>query len=224
MRASRGRSQEFSDLVYECKQLIMQVALSSEINVLGHQLNRLSERDRHVRDFTLNSLTHAIREVIACFPVYRTYIDGNGVTERERTIIETAIRRAKRKNPATDITVFNYLRDILLLRYPGSSTEAEREAQHAFVLKVSTMYRAGHGERRRGYRLLPLPSSRLAQRSRRVARAVRRVARHLSPAQSGTPKPLAVGVWRPQHTIPNAVKMCVHGSMCCPRCRANGAP
>ena len=133
-RFTRTR-REFSDLVYECKQLIMQVALSSEINVLGHQLDRLSERDRHARDFTLNSLTHAIREVIACFPVYRTYIDGNGVTERERTIIETAIRRAKRKNPATDITVFNYLRDILLLRYPGSSTEADRQAQHAFVLK-----------------------------------------------------------------------------------------
>lgn len=126
---------EFSDIVYECKQLIMQVSLSSEINMLGHHLNRLSERDRHARDFTLNSLTHAIREVIASFPVYRTYSDGNGVTERDRAIIDTAVSRAKRNNPATDITVFNYLRDILLLRYPDSASTADREAQHAFVLK-----------------------------------------------------------------------------------------
>ncbi len=126
---------DFSDLVYECKQLIMQVSLSSEINVLGHQLNRLSERDRHARDFTLNSLTHAIREVIACFPVYRTYINGDGVTERDHAIIDTAVGRATRKNPATDITVFHYLRDILLLRYPDSASAADREAQHAFVLK-----------------------------------------------------------------------------------------
>jgi (1->4)-alpha-D-glucan 1-alpha-D-glucosylmutase len=127
---------DFSNLVYESKKLIMQVSLSSEINVLSHHLNRLSERDRHARDFTLNSLTHAIREVIACFPVYRTYADGEGVTtERDRGIIETAVRRATRKNPATDSTVFNYLRDILLLRYPDSASEADREAQRAFVLK-----------------------------------------------------------------------------------------
>lgn len=133
-RFTRTR-REFSDLVYECKKLIMQVSLSSEINVLGHHLNRLSERDRHARDFTLNSLTHAIREVIASFPVYRTYSDGDGVTECDRAIIDTAVRRAKRKNPATDITVFNYLRDILLLRYPDSASAEDREAQLAFVMK-----------------------------------------------------------------------------------------
>lgn len=134
VRFTRTR-RDFSDLVYECKQLIMQASLSSEMNVLAHQLNQLSERDRHARDFTLNSLTHAIREVIACFPVYRTYINGHGVTERDSAIIETAVRLAKLKNPAADITVFNYLRDILLLRYPSSASEADREAQRAFILK-----------------------------------------------------------------------------------------
>ena len=127
--------QAFTDLVYESKQLIMRVSLSSEINVLAYQLNRLSERDRHARDFTFNSLTHAIREVIACFPVYRTYIDGGGVTERDQTIIETAVWQAKRKNPATDITVFNYLRDVLLLRSPDAASETEREEQRSFVFK-----------------------------------------------------------------------------------------
>ena len=77
----------------------MQVSLSSEINVLGHHPNRLSERDRHARDFTRNSLQYAMREVIAGFPVYRTYSDGDGVTERDRAIIDTAVSRAKRKNP-----------------------------------------------------------------------------------------------------------------------------
>jgi len=133
-RFTRTRS-NFSDLVYETKKLIMQVSLVSEINVLGQQLDRLSERNRHSRDFTLNSLTHAIREVIACFPVYRTYIDGDGVTERDQEIIETAVARAKRKNPATDASVFNYLRDILLLRYPDVASEADRQAQHSFVMK-----------------------------------------------------------------------------------------
>ncbi len=126
---------DFPELVYESKKLIMLTALSSEINVLAHQLDRLSERNRHSRDFTLNSLTHAIGEIIACFPVYRTYSNGNGVTERDRAIVETAVARAKRKNPARDVSVFNFVRDVLLLRFPDSVSEAEREAQHAFVMK-----------------------------------------------------------------------------------------
>jgi maltooligosyltrehalose synthase len=51
----------------------MQVAMSSEVNTLGHYLDELSEKNRHTQDFTLNSLTNAIMEVIAAFPVYRTY-------------------------------------------------------------------------------------------------------------------------------------------------------
>lgn len=84
---------DFLDLAYASKKLLMQLSLSSEINVLGHQLNRLAEKNRHSRDFTLNSLTHALREVVACFPLYRTYVSESGVSERERAIIETAVAR-----------------------------------------------------------------------------------------------------------------------------------
>src|SRR5213075_3206457 len=69
-----GRPIDFKELLYDCKKLIMQVSMSSEISVLGHQLDRISEQNRRSRDFTLHSLTTAIREIIACFPVYRTYV------------------------------------------------------------------------------------------------------------------------------------------------------
>ena len=48
--------------------------MASELNVLAYALNRLSERDRRTRDFTLNSLREVLREVVACFPIYRTYV------------------------------------------------------------------------------------------------------------------------------------------------------
>ena len=102
---------------------------------MGHQLNRLSERNRHARDFTLNSLTHTLREIIACFPVYRTYITDTEVSERDRTIVEQAVAYAKRKNPARDVSIFNYVRDVLLLRFPDGATEADRQAQRVFVMK-----------------------------------------------------------------------------------------
>ena len=42
---------------YEKKRLTMRLSLANDINVLGSILNRLSERNRLFRDFTLNALT-----------------------------------------------------------------------------------------------------------------------------------------------------------------------
>jgi (1->4)-alpha-D-glucan 1-alpha-D-glucosylmutase len=125
----------FRDLVYQKKFLILQVALSSELHMLAHQLDQLSEKNRWSRDFTLNSLRHALREIIACFPVYRSYISTQGMHEHDRLYVETAVMRAKQKNPAISASIFDFVRDMLLLRYPGSAGEADRAEQHRFVGK-----------------------------------------------------------------------------------------
>jgi (1->4)-alpha-D-glucan 1-alpha-D-glucosylmutase len=125
----------FKELVYRCKKLIMQVSMSSEISVLGHQLDRISERDRRSRDFTLNSLTVAIREIMACFPVYRTYVTSAAVPERDRRYIELATVRAKRKNPAISESIFDFVRDILLLKPAEQLDDAGRAALYRFVGK-----------------------------------------------------------------------------------------
>jgi (1->4)-alpha-D-glucan 1-alpha-D-glucosylmutase len=139
--AFTGQRTPFADLVYESKRLIMRVSMSSELNVLGHALDRLSERDRHSRDFTLNSLTDALREVIACFPVYRTYIDGRSpeVSLQDRACVEVAVAFAKRRNPATNVSIFDFVRDTLLLRYPENADAAYRRDQLAFVQKVQQL-------------------------------------------------------------------------------------
>ncbi len=107
-----------SEIVYEKKKLIMQTAMSSEVRTLAHYLNYLSEKNRHTRDFTLSSLREAMIEVIACFPVYRTYIDTTGVNERDRRYVEHAVYKAKRRNPVTSESVFDFLKAVLLLDYP----------------------------------------------------------------------------------------------------------
>jgi (1->4)-alpha-D-glucan 1-alpha-D-glucosylmutase len=131
-----GRDDEYADLVYACKQLIMQVSMASEINVLGHQLNGISERDRRSRDFTLNNLTHAIREIIACFPVYRTYVTEGPqtVADRDRAYIHMAVARAKRRNPAISGQVFDFIRSILL-KQRETRTKENQEEQIRFVMK-----------------------------------------------------------------------------------------
>lgn len=123
----------FKELAYRCKKLIMDASMSSEISVLGHQLDRISEQDRRSRDFTLRSLTEAIREVIACFPVYRTYIRDSKVSERDRRYVELAVARAKRMNPAVSESIFHFVRDILLLEYPDHADEEAKVQQRRFV-------------------------------------------------------------------------------------------
>jgi (1->4)-alpha-D-glucan 1-alpha-D-glucosylmutase len=130
-----GKEKTFEELAYQCKQLIMNVSMASELNVLGHQLNRLSERNRRFRDYTLNSLTHAIREIIACFPVYRTYITASpeGILDRDRAFIWQAVTKAKRRNPALSGLVFEFVRDLLL--QAADSREAHDAERLRFVMK-----------------------------------------------------------------------------------------
>jgi maltooligosyltrehalose synthase len=40
-----GKHESFEELIDQCKRLIMQAAMASELSVLGHQLDRLSGRD-----------------------------------------------------------------------------------------------------------------------------------------------------------------------------------
>ena len=63
------QSFEFREVAYESKQLILRTAMSSDLQLLPHRLNRISERHRRSRDFTLNTLRMALREILACFPV-----------------------------------------------------------------------------------------------------------------------------------------------------------
>jgi (1->4)-alpha-D-glucan 1-alpha-D-glucosylmutase len=127
-------------LTYGSKKLILRVALSSEVTVLSHMLEEISMTDRHARDFTRAALADAIRETIACFPVYRTYIDERGnISERDRGYIQDAVVRAKRRNESTAAAVFDFLRDVLLLRNTSTISAENYRKRLYFTLKFQQL-------------------------------------------------------------------------------------
>lgn len=128
-----GGKMNLAELIYEAKRLIMRASMSSELHVLGHYLDRLSERNRWTRDFTLHGLIQALREVIACFPVYRTYTVGRQVLERDRRYVEQAVARAKRRNPDVSGAVFDFVRSMLLLQGDETLSDDDRRLQQSFV-------------------------------------------------------------------------------------------
>src|SRR5207248_628062 len=125
----------FEKLQLRCAKA-MRISLANEVNVLGSMVDRLSEQNRWFRDYTLEALARAVRETIACFPVYRTYLEpGKPVSEEDRAVIERAVAAAKRRNPAIEESVFNFLLDLLLFRFPENLDEDQRAAHAQFVLK-----------------------------------------------------------------------------------------
>jgi (1->4)-alpha-D-glucan 1-alpha-D-glucosylmutase len=136
-----GSKISYSELVNSRKKMIMLISLASEINALSHRLDDISERNRHYRDFTLNSLTFAMREVIACLSVYRTYADGGKgeVSERDRRYVDAAVAEAKRRNPRTARAIFDFIGDTLTLKNLGRFREEDRQALVDFVLKFQQL-------------------------------------------------------------------------------------
>jgi (1->4)-alpha-D-glucan 1-alpha-D-glucosylmutase len=133
-----GRQEAFEEVVYHSKRTIMLTAMASELNVLADALNRVSERDRRHRDFTLSSCRKVLREVIACFPVYRTYICARGVDAFDRAAVQEAIRHARRRNPLTEASIFEFLEEILLTAPDAASSPDDPAGRERlqFAMKV----------------------------------------------------------------------------------------
>jgi (1->4)-alpha-D-glucan 1-alpha-D-glucosylmutase len=129
----------YSETLFRKKKLIMESTMASEINVLAHSLSLISESDRHFRDFTLNSLTDAVVEVIASFPVYRTYVDGPDINDRDRRYMEMAVSKARRKRLDLDPSIFDFIRDVLTLNYPEGSEERTRKQWLEFTMKFQQL-------------------------------------------------------------------------------------
>ncbi len=111
-----GTESSYHRLAHDAKREIMDASLSSEMHMLGHSLKRIAESSRHARDFTLTSLVRVIKETIAAFSVYRTYVRPDGARGiHDEAHIRDAIRLAKRKNRMVPPSAFDFLARILLL-------------------------------------------------------------------------------------------------------------
>ena len=133
-----GASRDPATMVYESKLNVMRSSLASEVYVLTTLLSRLASANRRARDFTEDLLEAAIRETIACFPVYRTYIDERGeYTERDRAFLRQAIVRAKQRNREMDASVFDFLENTLLLQ--GRSGEEIDPREMYFAQKFQQL-------------------------------------------------------------------------------------
>ena len=136
-----GHPIDVPQLIWSAKRRFAKTSMSSEVQALGHRLDRISEQSRYYRDFTRSSLTVALREVIDHFPVYRTYISPSEakVSERDERTIRIAVERAKAATPHVSPDVFDFVRDVLLLKIEDALPADQRPLYRDFVLRFQQL-------------------------------------------------------------------------------------
>ncbi|MBU0750610.1 MAG: malto-oligosyltrehalose synthase [Gammaproteobacteria bacterium] len=130
-----GAEGDFEELAYEAKKLIMHTALSSELNVLATRLARIAAASRDTCDYTLNGLRDALIEVVACFPVYRSYVANGRLSADDRRHIAWAVAVAKKKSPAADTGIHDFLQSVLTTDIARGRSASFRERVQAFAMK-----------------------------------------------------------------------------------------
>jgi (1->4)-alpha-D-glucan 1-alpha-D-glucosylmutase len=117
-----GITTDYPALVRDKKHLVLKELFGSDLARLTSLLVRICERQKRYRDYTRRELNGMLREVIACFPVYRTYIEAatGHIGPEDRRYIDEAIEAARRNRPEIDSDLFDFFRDLLQLRVPGA--------------------------------------------------------------------------------------------------------
>ncbi|HYG36774.1 MAG TPA: malto-oligosyltrehalose synthase [Clostridia bacterium] len=136
-----GAQCDFRSLVYTSKRHILQLSLISELNALAHRLKGIAIRTRYGLDFTFRQLHEALGELIAAFPVYRTYIteDTQEVSPVDRRHISEAIHAVKHRKPALDSNVIGFIESLLLLETPPDLEDTDRKRCREFVMRFQQL-------------------------------------------------------------------------------------
>jgi (1->4)-alpha-D-glucan 1-alpha-D-glucosylmutase len=125
----------FDDHVYRGKRAVVRSALASELTVLASELLRIARAHRRTRDHTFNALRQALAEVVACMPVYRTYIVQTP-SAQDRRYIDWAVAQARRRAPMADTSVFDFVRACLL----GQAVDSADSKLAERVLRWATRF------------------------------------------------------------------------------------
>lgn len=122
----------YDDLVLQKKHVFMDRCLAGDIYYLAYLLKKILGISRYGRDMTAYGLKRAIFEILAHFPVYRTYVFRDHRTYRDEGYIKQAVASAKNSN-STLYNELELIERILLLSYGPETPEPERQEWARFT-------------------------------------------------------------------------------------------
>ncbi|HZM53199.1 MAG TPA: malto-oligosyltrehalose synthase [Vicinamibacteria bacterium] len=125
-----GAPTDYAEVLRVHKHRVLRDVLGSDLNRLTSQLVEVCERHRDYRDHTRHELHEVVRELIVCFPVYRTYVsaEAEGASAQDVKYVTEAVNAVRARRPEFDGRLLDFLRELLLRRVPG-------EHETEFVLR-----------------------------------------------------------------------------------------
>ncbi len=136
-REFTGGEGDFARAAYAGKKQVLERSFASELNALTRRLLAIAEHARHGRDFTFPQARTALLEVIARFPVYRTYLGAAAaeIAAADRAHIQKAVRAA-RSQPGE---AFDFLERLLLLELKDELDDDGFKLAREFVMKFQQL-------------------------------------------------------------------------------------
>ncbi|MCA1961162.1 MAG: malto-oligosyltrehalose synthase [Desulfomonile sp.] len=133
-----GFQGSFPELAAQKRRLIIEEHMAGDVDNLAQMLKRISSKDRHASDITLYGLRRSLRELLAVFPVYRTYTSSSTVSAQDRLYIRQAADLAHMNNPAL-IHELTFLKRFLLLDFPPYVSDDEQGEWIQFVKRFQQL-------------------------------------------------------------------------------------
>ncbi len=132
--AFTGESIDSAKTVREKKILVLETIFTTEMNRLLDLLVEIGKRRARQKDLAREHLRDALIELAACLPVYRTYVRPGErfVSVPDSVNIHNASAQAERARPDLPRGIFEFLRGLSLLEFPG-------ELENEFVARFQQL-------------------------------------------------------------------------------------
>lgn len=117
-----GKGDTFGQVVYAAKRRVLARRFAGDLDNLARRVEEISAAKEFADYLTLTRIREALAEVLACFPVYRTYRDEGEIRPADRQAIETATSRAARNRPHLK-SALDFLLSLLLEGFYMTATE-----------------------------------------------------------------------------------------------------
>lgn len=128
----------YEQLFFDKKQLIVEKNLAGDVDNLARILKRIAGQTRLGIDFTMNGLKRTLAEVLTLFPVYRTYVNGDGLSESDTSYIKEVIEAARGRIPLL-VNELNFIEKLLLLEWEESLTPEQKGLRLHFVMRLQQL-------------------------------------------------------------------------------------
>ena len=129
-----GRKNNFGKLFLDEKRIIISKHMAGDIDNLALLIKKVSGKDRRGTDITLYGLRKALVELLAAFPVYRSYISGKLFSADDKAHLMKAISDAKKSDPGL-VQEFAFIERFLLLRYEPYASEDNQDEWTQVVMR-----------------------------------------------------------------------------------------